>query len=175
VTPRQLAAFDALITKKLAEAEARVQARADAQVEAQIKRLASQFESTVRNIASKVDAQINAALKRLDAAGPGVAAEEIRALRQRLETLEGATTGAARVAPILSLLPNPALRLSALAASVSLGALEGATREERRQRAARVAAAEDDRGVELDAVIRDAQESLRRLDAARRRARRSGR
>jgi hypothetical protein len=175
VTPRQLAAFDAIVTKKLAEVETQLQARSDAKIEAHVKRLASQFESTVRNLSSKIDTLLNSALKRVEASGPGVSPEEVRALRQRLETLEGATTGASRVAPILSLLPNPALRLAALAASVGLGALEGSTRESRRQRSAQAAAAEDDRGLELDVRFREAEDALRRLNAARRRARRGAR
>jgi hypothetical protein len=171
VSPRELAALDALVTKKIAEVEVRAQARADAKVDAQIRKV----ESTVRGLASKIDAKLNEALKRLEKAGPGVSAEEISALRQRLETLEGATTGAARVAPILSLIPNPAIRLGVLAASVGHGALEGSTREERRKAAQRAAEAEDDRGIDLDARFRDAEEALRRLEAARRRARRGAR
>jgi hypothetical protein len=175
VSPRELAAVEALLTRKVAEAEAKLQVRADARTDAQIKQIASKLESTTRGLASKIDTQINAALKRLESAGPGVSAEEIRALRQRLETIEGATSGASRVAPILSLIPNPAARLGVLAASIGLGALEGSTRVERRERAARAAAIEDDRGLDLDARFRDAEEALRRLDAARRRARRGAR
>lgn len=171
MSPRELALLDAAIVKRVTEAEAKITAKADAKLERETKAIATKTEATVRSVTSKVDAQLTRAIDRIEKLAPGASPDELRELRQRLETLEGATSGVARAAPLLPLLPHPALRLGALAIGARLGALEGSTREERRQRAMRAAELESDHGAELDERLDHARDLLERLNAARRRAR----
>lgn len=170
---RLVDAMDAKLAKSVAAAEQRLAASAAARDAVAARAAAAQAESTTRRLAAKVDAALNRALDRLSSAGGS--SEDVAALRQRLETLEGATSGVAQVAPFLNMIPHPGARVIALGAAVALGAAEGRTREERRQRAMRAAQIEDERGLEQDLRFREIDDTIDRLNAARRRGRRFGR
>ena len=120
----------------------------------------------------RLDQGLTSALRALNKmSDEGVSAESIRDLRQKIETLEGATTGVTRASPLLSLIPHPGARLGAAILAGGIGALEGGTRESRRQRARRAGDVERDRAYQFDLEWADRAEERERAAASRRRAR----